>query len=119
MRVRFPFEIDHVGHVAQPANDHEHVVELIEQVLFTNPGERVNRPNFGCGTLLLVFESCSPQVAIATTTLVHAELQRWLSELILVDSVRAEATNSELLIVVQYVDLNENVKHIAEYRRVL
>ena len=33
-----------------------HIREQIEQVLFTDPGERVFRPEFGAGVRRLVFE---------------------------------------------------------------
>ena len=45
-----------------PRHD-EHVRDLIEQLLFTSPGERVMRPDFGCGLLDLVFAPNSPELA--------------------------------------------------------
>ncbi|MEK8172958.1 GPW/gp25 family protein [Streptomyces sp. M19] len=60
---------------------------MIEQLLFTSPGERVMRPDFGCGLLDLVFTPNSPELASALELSVHAALQRWLGELIEVESV--------------------------------
>jgi phage baseplate assembly protein W len=117
MNVRFPFEIDHLGRVASTADHDEHVVELIEQTLFTNPGERVNRPTFGCGLLLLVFQSSNSQVAAATSTLIHAELQSWLGELINVVGVSTVSADSKLVITVEYIVLQTNTRHVAEFQR--
>ena len=54
MSLHFPFQPDHRGRSAE-ADDATHLRDMIEQVLFTVPGERVNRPDFGCGLLQLVF----------------------------------------------------------------
>lgn len=50
----FPFRI--AGDGAQTASRAEHVRQQIEQVLFTNPYERVFRPEFGVGIKKLIFE---------------------------------------------------------------
>src|SRR5271165_734476 len=53
--IAFPFRIDGRGRTAL-VDDNSHIRDLIEQLLFTNPGERVNRPTFGSGLLALVFQ---------------------------------------------------------------
>jgi phage baseplate assembly protein W len=50
----FPFRIGADG--ARTSNRVRHVREQIEQVLFTNPNERVFRPEFGAGVKKLIFE---------------------------------------------------------------
>ena len=56
MNLDFPYHFDSHGRTA--AIDYDaHIRDLIEQVLFTAPGERVNRPDFGSGLLRLVFGS--------------------------------------------------------------
>jgi hypothetical protein len=50
----FPFRIGKNG--AATSQRVAHVREQIEQVLFTNPGERVFHPEFGVGVRALVFE---------------------------------------------------------------
>ena len=60
---------------------------MIEQILFTSPGERVNRPTFGSGTAQLVFAPNSDVLAAAQQQAVQAGLQQWLSDLIRVQSV--------------------------------
>ena len=51
---------------------------MIEQVLFTMPGERVNRPDFGSGVMQLVFAPASDEMATAAEFLVRGNLQQWL-----------------------------------------
>ena len=70
----------------RPTSD-DHIRDLIEQVLFTAPGERVNRPNFGSGLLQLVFAPNSDELAAATQFLVQGALQQWLGDLIQVEGV--------------------------------
>ena len=73
----FPFHVDGRGRSAETAED-DHIRDMIFQVLFTNPGERVNRPDFGCGVKQLVFMPNSDALATATQFLVQGSLQRWL-----------------------------------------
>ena len=75
---------------------------MIFQVLFTNPGERVNRPDFGCGIKQLVFMPNSDALATATQFLVQGALQRWLDSVIQVESVDVEAVEAELRVTVVY-----------------
>ncbi|GAA3636021.1 GPW/gp25 family protein [Streptomyces chitinivorans] len=84
--IAFPFRVDRRGRTAHAAHE-EHVRDLIEQLLFTSPGERVMRPDFGCGLLDLVFTPNSPELASALELSVQASLQRWLGELIAVEDL--------------------------------
>jgi phage baseplate assembly protein W len=84
--IAFPFRVGRRGRTAHAAYD-EHVRDLIEQLLFTSPGERVMRPDFGCGLLDLVFTPNSPELASALELSVQASLQRWLGELIAVEDL--------------------------------
>jgi phage baseplate assembly protein W len=97
----FPFHIDGRGRSAETAED-EHIRDMIFQVLFTNPGERVNRPDFGCGIKQLVFMPNSDALATATQFLVQGALQRWLDSVIQVESVDVEAVEAELSVTVVY-----------------
>lgn len=102
MQVRFPYHIDGRGHTAE-ADDPTWIRGLIEQVLFTSPGERVMRPDFGCGLLQLVFAPNSPELAAATQMLVQGALQQWLADVILVEQVAVESVDAQLRVVVHYV----------------
>jgi len=97
----FPFHVDGRGHAAETGED-EHIRDMIFQVLFTNPGERVNRPDFGCGLKQLVFMPNSDALAAATQLLVQGALQRWLDDVIQVESVEVEAVESTLSVSVVY-----------------
>lgn len=81
----------------------DHVRDLVEQVLFTSPGERVNRPDFGSGLLGLLFEPNSDALAAATRSRVEGSLHQWLAEVIEVEAVVVRPSDSTLEITVQYV----------------
>src|SRR5215831_1653726 len=97
----FPFRIDGRGRSAETAED-EHIRDMIYQVLFTDPGERVNRPDFGCGLKTLVFMPNSDVLAAATQVLVKGSLQRWLQNEIQVEKVEVLSEDSTLTVTVVY-----------------
>jgi phage baseplate assembly protein W len=97
-----PFRFDGRGRTATAGGD-EHVRQLVEQVLFTAPGERVNRPTFGCGVLQLVFAPNSDVLAAATQLTVQGALQQWLGDLIQLEGVEVESDDARLSVTVQYV----------------
>jgi len=102
MTIDFPWAMDGRGRTA--AVDHDgHVRDLIEQLLFTSPGERVMRPDFGSGLLAMVFEPGGPEVAAASQYLVKGSLERELSDLIAVESVEVEAIDAAIVVTVVYV----------------
>jgi hypothetical protein len=103
MHLKFPFQVRR-GTVEQASSD-EWVLGLIEQVLFTMAGERVNRPQFGCGVELLVFQPNSPQLTSATQYLLVSELQRWLTGIVEIKSLAVRATGAMLAIDIDYVNL--------------
>jgi uncharacterized protein len=98
----FPFHLDAAGHTAGTDYD-DHVRDMIEQLLFTNPGERVNRPDFGSGLLDLVFSPNSPEVAAALELSVQAALQRWLGDVIDVQSLTVDSEDATLRVSLRYV----------------
>ena len=97
----FPFHIDGRGRTAETLED-DHIRDMIFQVLFTNPGERVNRADFGCGLKQFVFAPNSDALAAATQFLVQGSLQRWLDPVISVEGVQVDAVDSELMVAVTY-----------------
>jgi uncharacterized protein len=98
----FPYHIDGRRRTAE-TDDDDHIRDLIHQVLFTNPGERVNRPDFGCGIAQLVFMPNSDVLAAATQFLVQGALTRWLDGLIAVQRVEVIAAGSALKVMVSFV----------------
>jgi phage baseplate assembly protein W len=114
MNLDFPYRFDGAGRTAT-ATDDEHIRDLIQQVLFTSPGERVNRPDFGSGLQRLVFAPNSDELATATQFLVQGALQQWLGDLIQVDEVRVESDESELRVTVQYTVRRTQQRQTAQF----
>ena len=100
--IAFPFRIDGHGRVAD-VDEEAHVRQLIEQLLFTAPGERVNRPEFGTGIRQLVFAPNSEYLATATQFTVQGALQQWLGDLIMVEQVEVDNEDVRLQVTVQYL----------------
>src|SRR3977135_2180963 len=98
--VNFPFQFDGRGRTLNPQENY--LRQLVEQVLFTSPGERVNLPDFGSGLLQLPFAPNSLEMAAATQFTVQAALQKWLSNYIKVESVVATADEGKLTVTVSY-----------------
>ncbi|MFI0408211.1 GPW/gp25 family protein [Actinomadura sp. 3N508] len=114
MNVGFPYRFDATGRTAT-ADDDAHLRDLIAQVLFTAPGERVMRPDFGSGLLALTFEPNSPELAATTQFLVEGALQQWLGHLIAVDSVEVSGSDGVLRVLVQYVSLRTRQRRVDEF----
>jgi uncharacterized protein len=100
----FPYDFDGRKRTAL-TDDANHIRDLIEQALFTSPGERVMRPDFGSGVLALVFEPNSSALAATTQVLVQGALQQHLGHLIAVQAVEVNTVESTLLIDVRYTVL--------------
>ena len=96
MHIDYPFHVGRGGRTAG-TDDDDYVRDLVEQVLFTAPGERVNRPSFGSGVLRLVFEPGGAEVAAATQFLVQSALQQWLADVVEVQAVHVDGDDSTLL----------------------
>ena len=101
MQLAYPYGFDRGGLTAS-TDEATHVRDLIEQVLFTAPGERVMRPDFGSGVGQLVFAPNSVELAGATQMLVQGALQKWLSEVITAVVVQVESAEAELRVTIQY-----------------
>jgi Bacteriophage baseplate protein W len=112
----FPFHIDPRGRSAEVSGD-DRIRDMIEQVLFTTPGERVNRPDFGCGLLQLVFAPNSDTLAAAVQMTVQGSLQQWLGDLIEVDSVDVQNQEAELQVSVRYRVRRDQQPHLAVFNR--
>lgn len=116
MNVAYPFQFDERGRTAG-AGDERHIRDLIEQVLFTAPGERVNRPTFGCGLLQLIFAPNSDTLAAATQMTVQAALQQWLGDLIHVEAVQVTAAESTVEVRVSYVIRRTGARQSGRFQR--
>lgn len=116
MQIDYPFHVGSRGRTASTTEE-DHIRDLIEQVLFTAPGERVNRPDFGSGLMQLVFGPASDEVATATQFLVQGALQHWLGELILVEAVEVEARDASIVVTVQYTIRRSQERRVNRFDR--
>jgi phage baseplate assembly protein W len=102
MNIDFPLHLDSRGRTAETGDD-EHIGDLIEQLLFTSPGERVNRPDFGSGLLQLVFAPNSDELATALQFTIQAALQRFLGDLMELQAVDVTSDDAVVRIEVRYL----------------
>lgn len=116
MNIDFPFHFDHRGRTAE-TDDDDHIRDMIEQVLFTSPGERVNRPDFGSGLMQLVFEPNSNELATTTQFLVQGALQQWLGDLIEVNDVQVESEEATLKVMIKYRVRRTQQQQLAQFTR--
>jgi len=118
MSLDYPFHVDSRGRAAQTNSD-EHIRDLIEQVLFTAPGERVNRPTFGSGLLQLVFMPTSDELVTATQFLIQGALQQWLGDVIQVEGVAVERDDATIRVNVQYVVRRTQERRVTQLVRLV
>jgi uncharacterized protein len=117
MNVSLPYRVDGRARTAEAVDDAAHIRDLIETVLFTVPGERANRPDFGCGLLQFVFAPNNVELAATLQALVQGSLQQWLGSLIRVEDVVAESVDSTLTIEVRYTVLATQTSRTASFTR--
>jgi len=116
MQIDFPFHFDSRGRTATTGDD-DHIRDMIEELLFTNPGERVNRSDFGSGIMQLIFAPNSPELAAALQFSMQATLQRWLGDLIELQALEVTSVDSTLSILIQYVVRRSNERKTAQFVR--
>lgn len=117
VHIGHPFRVDGRGRTAQATED-EYVRQLVEQVLFTNPGERVNRPDLGTGLAGLVFEPSGEELSAAVEYVVQGGLQRWLGDVIQVEDVAVSADDGDgvLTVSVSYIALRTQERAVVTLR---
>ena len=115
-QIAYPYHIEGRGRTAT-TDPGSHIRDMIEQVLFTTPGERVNRPTFGSGLLQLLFAPNSGELAAATQFLVQGALQQWLGDVITVEAVVVDSVDASLRVSVQYIVNRTQQRHVAEFER--
>ena len=108
----FPYRYNTYGHI-QESGYNDHVREMMEQILFTIPGERVNRPDFGCGVQTMVFGTTRPEIMTVKQTGIQGQLQKYLGHLINLKEVKITTEESRVDILIRYVvfaDQKENTQ---------
>jgi phage baseplate assembly protein W len=116
MDIDYPYQFDAQGRTAAAATD-DHVRDMIEQVLFTAPGERVNRPDFGCGLPQLVFAPNSDELSSALEFLIRGSLQKWLGEVITVEALQVVNEDAVLRVTLQYSVRRTQERRVDQFTR--
>jgi phage baseplate assembly protein W len=116
MNLAYPYRFSTLGRTAR-TSDEIHIRDLIEQVLFTAPGERVMRPDFGSGVAQLVFAPNSIELAGVTQMLVQGALQQWLGDLIAVQAVEVEADEATLNVTISYLIRSTSQSQVHTFQR--
>jgi phage baseplate assembly protein W len=116
MNIDYPFHFSGRGSTAL-TDDNDHIRDMIEQFLFTNPGERVNRPDFGSGLLQMIFAPNSPELATALQHTIHAGLQRWLGDLIEVHRLEVTSYDSTLRVELNYLVRRTSTEQTNSFER--
>lgn len=117
IHIDYPFHFDERGRTATTGED-DHVRDMIEQFLFTNPGERVNRPDFGSGLLQVIFEQNSEALASTLQRTAQAGLQRHLGDLIAVQVLVVSTSEATLRVDVRYSLRRNGETRTASFERV-
>ncbi len=116
MDIDFAYHFDSRGRTAT-TDRNDHVRDMIEQLIFTNPGERVNRPDFGSGLLQLVFAPNSPELATTVQFTLQAALQQWLGDVIVVRKLSVSAVDSALTVDLTYLLREDGSVQTATFSR--
>lgn len=115
MDIKFPYRFNSSGQTARSTYN-DHIRELIDQLLFTVPGERVNRPTFGSGLRQLVFEPNSTELAATTQFTIQAALQQWLGDLLEINEVSVLNQDSSLIVTIVYTIRKSGEQFTSEFK---
>ncbi len=116
--LHFPFQVSDVG-TPRTALRKDTVHQQLEQLLFTLPGERVNRPDFGCGVQRLVFSEASPESAATAEYVVSSAIAKHMGAVIDLDAVRVSVDDTTLYIDVLYTLLDSGDELAATFSQPL
>ena len=116
MQIDHPFQIGNDGRTTATSLE-DHIRDLIEQVLFTSPGERVNRPTFGSGLLKMVFAPNSDAQATALQATVPAALQQWLGDLIQIQGIEIVNDDATLDVTLRYIIRQTQQPQVESFQR--
>ena len=116
MNIDYPFHFDSRGRTATTSDD-DHIRDMCEQFLFTNAGERVNRPDFGSGLLQMIFAPNSPELAATLQFTVQAGLQRWLGDVIEVQALEVTSEDATLRVNLKYLVRRTQDARVATFTR--
>jgi len=115
-QIGFPYDFDHKGRTVSSGQD-DHIRQMMEQFLFTSPGERVNRPDFGSGLLQMVFSPNSSELASALKFTIQAGLIRYLGDLIEIQALDVESIDAEVRVTIKYSVRSTGEQHTDTFTR--
>ena len=118
MRIDFPWRFYNRGRTAV-TSDEDHIADMLELLVFTDPGERVNRPGFGSGLRQMVFAPNSPELAAALQFALQGAIPRELGAVLSLEELEVTAADTELRVAVSYIVLATGQRQIEELRREL
>jgi len=102
LNVGFPFRMNNRGGTAT-VNEERHVKGMLEMLLLTTPGERVNRPGFGGGLNSLVFGPARQELAATIQHALRAEILQWLHDVIDLQELRVDCQDNQISVEVAYI----------------
>jgi phage baseplate assembly protein W len=114
INIDYPFHFDNRGRTANVGTN-DHIREMLEQLLFTNPGERVNRPDFGSGLQQLIFAPNSLELVAALQFTLKAAVQRWLGDLIELQALEVNSEDSTLNIFISYIVSRTSERQVVQF----
>jgi hypothetical protein len=101
MQIAYPYKFAPQSGTAV-ADDRSHIKQMLELLLFTMPGERVNRPDFGCGVQRIVFAPVGTEIEFTLQRLIESEIQRWLGDLLRLRNLEIRAEEATLFARLEY-----------------
>src|SRR3954466_6292826 len=114
LNVAFPFRLDSRGHT-EVTDDERHVNGMLEMLLLTTAGERVNRPDFGGGLRQLLFGPASPELAATVQHTLRAEILQWLDDVIDLRELDVWAEEGRMVLNLSYVLRHDGTQRTAEF----
>ena len=118
MNIDYSFHFDSRGQTAA-ASERDHIRDMIEQLIFTSPGERVNRPDFGSGVLQMVFAPNSPELAATVQMTLQAAIQRWLGDVVELRDLEVRAVDASLVIDMRHAIRRTDEEQVETFERTL
>lgn len=116
MQIDYPWRYGARGRTAETNYD-EHIRDMLELLIFTDPGERVNRPSYGSGVRQLVFAPNSPELAAALEFTMQAAIQRELGDLLTLEALEVSSEDATLRVLVRYIVLRSGARELALFER--
>ncbi len=113
---KFPLQPGHDGRSATVERD-RWIRDLLEAFLFTNPGERINRPEFGSGLIAMVFRGNHAALSDALDANVRASIEQYFSHLLDLEELKIEQHDALLEIEVVYRTRPDNIRHQVRFKQ--